>query len=243
VEVLVADTRGPHLQSALTEIVVGEGAEVAHTRLQIGRSDGYTIAGLEVDQRRSSRFTSHLFTFGGSLTRVDLRVRLAGEGAECSLDGLYAAKGRHQVEHHTRVEHLAPHTASTQLYKGVVDADAQAVFDGTVIVERGAAGTAAHQKNQNLLLSEGASVHSKPHLEIDTDDVTCSHGATVGQLDPNQLFYLRSRGIDRDAARALLVDAFAREMVERIGDEALRGAVARVVQRTEPLAHGEGGLA
>jgi Fe-S cluster assembly protein SufD len=216
--------RGPHLSSSVTEIVVGEGARVEHVRVHDGTRGVASIATVAVRQERSSRYASRVFTFGGLLSRLDLRVALAGEGAECLLDGLYVARDRELIDHHTTIDHERPHCQSRERYKGVLDGTGTAIFDGTIIVRHGALGTEAHQENRNLLLSGGAVVHTKPHLRIDADDVKCSHGATVGRLDPAQLFYLRSRGIDRDVARSVLAYAFLHEMTATAPED-LRSAL------------------
>jgi Fe-S cluster assembly protein SufD len=215
----------PHLESSVTEIDVAEGAHVTHARVHYGTSGAASLATIGVRQARDSRYTSRAFTFGGSLSRVDLRVKLDGPGAECVLDGLYVARSGELVDHHTTVDHVAPRCTSRQRYKGILEGTGTAVFDGTVFVRRGADRTAAHQENRNLLLSNDAVVHTKPHLEIDTDDVKCSHGATVGRLDPAQLFYLRARGMDASVARSLLTYAFAREMATEVEDDVLRAAL------------------
>jgi Fe-S cluster assembly protein SufD len=230
VEFFVSRGDAPRLQSAVTEIVASAESSVEHLRIQIGQREDFTVSSVEVEQDRDSSFSSRVFTAGGALSRVDLQIRLSGGGATCNLDGLYVAMAGEHVDHHTTVQHRVPRTSSNQLYKGIVGNDGHAVFDGTVVVHRDASGTEAHQKNQNLLLAEGGTVHTKPHLEIDTDDVVCSHGATVGRLDHDQVFYLRSRGIDTDEAQAMLVDAFARDMVERVEHPGLRRLTYRVMR-------------
>jgi Fe-S cluster assembly protein SufD len=211
-----------HLECSVTELVLGAGASIEHVRAHHGSATAASLATVAVRQEQDSRYASKVFTFGGSLSRLDLRVLFAGRGAECSLDGLYLAGAGALVDHHTTVDHESPRCTSRERYKGILDGDGIAVFDGTVFVRRGANATAAHQENRNLLLSGDAVVHTKPHLEIDTDDVKCSHGATVGRLDPAQLFYLRARGMDEPLARALLTYAFAREMAQSVPDRTLR---------------------
>jgi Fe-S cluster assembly protein SufD len=233
-EVRIVESRrsagtGPHLDSAVTEIVVGDGARVEHIRDHRGEPGSASVATVAVGLGRDSHFSSRVFTFGGAPARLDLRVTFEGEGAECHLDGLYVARTGDLVDHQTTIDHGKPRCTSRERYKGVVGGEGVAVFDGTVVVRPGASGTEAHQENRNLCLSPDAVVHSKPHLEIDTDDVKCSHGATVGRLDPAQLFYLRARGIDADVARSVLTYAFAREMVEGISDEGLRGALEATI--------------
>jgi Fe-S cluster assembly protein SufD len=215
----------PRLSAAVAEVIVGENASVEHVRIHGGGRNASSVARVSVRQARDSRYTSRAFTLGGALARLDLRVLFDGEGAEATLDGFYFAGTGDLVDHHTRVEHARPRCSSRQRYKGALDGDGVAVFDGTVVVRHGAMKTEAHQENRNLLLSGDAVVHAKPHLEIDADDVKCSHGATVGRLDPGQLFYLRSRGVEAELARSLLVFAFAREITFGVRDPELQRAL------------------
>lgn len=210
------------LECGVCQIAIGQGARVEHVRFSGSSKERRSIWSLRVHQDRDSRYVSRTFTFGGALTRENLEVTLDGEGAECVLEGLYTATAGDLVDHHTTIVHARPHGTSHERYKGVIDAGGTAVFDGTIVVRKDAARTEAHQENRNLLVSDDAVVHAKPHLEIDTDDVRCSHGATVGRLDPAQLFYLRSRGIDERVARATLMVAFARELILPISDIQVR---------------------
>jgi Fe-S cluster assembly protein SufD len=233
-EVRIVESRrtvgtGPHLDSAVTEIAVGDGARVEHIRIHRGEPGSASVATVAVGLGRDSHFSSRVFTFGGAPARLDLRVAFEGEGAECRLDGLYIARAGELVDHQTMIDHGKPRCSSRERYKGIIGGEGVAIFDGTVLVRPGASGTEAHQENRNLCLSPDSVVHTKPHLEIDTDDVKCSHGATVGRLDPAQLFYLRARGLDAEVARSLLTYAFAREMVESISDEALRGGLESTI--------------
>ncbi len=221
VETDVGDGPLQHLENSVTEIAVGDGARVTHIRVGERARPAARVAQIAVRQGRGSRYESRVFALGGALERHELRVLLDGDGAECSLDGLYLSGEGELVAHHTLVDHAVPGCTSRQRYKGILDGDGVAVFDGTVIVRRGAVRTAAHQENRNLLLSGNAVIHAKPHLEIDADDVKCSHGATVGRLDPNELFYLRSRGLDLALARSLLTYSFAREVVRAVDDPVL----------------------
>lgn len=221
IEEQVCAPGGRQLTNSVSEIFIGENAAVSHVRVQHGTPNACALAQLLVSQAANSRYESRIVTFGGSLSRLDLRLRFEGAGAEAILDGLYTGAGDDHVEQHVLVEHAAPHCASQQKYKGILAERAQGVFDGTILVARCARATSAHQENRNLVLSDDAIVHTKPHLEIDVDDVKCSHGATVGRLDREQLFYLRSRGIAEERARALLTFAFAKEMLDRIPDTAL----------------------
>jgi len=166
-----------------------------------------------VEQAADSSYISHNFQAGAAWSRLDLAVSLSAAGAEAELNGFYAVNGRQHLDNHTRVDHLAPHTTSRELYRGILDGQGRAVFNGKVVVAPHAVKTDAAQANHNLLLSRGVEIDTKPELEIYADDVKCSHGATVGQLDEQQLFYLRSRGIDAEAARGLLVGAFAERLM------------------------------
>lgn len=219
----------PHLTNSVTEVVVGENASLEHLRAHRGWSRGHTLSTLAARQARDSRFTSRSFAIGGALHRLDTRVELRGTGAECTLDGLYLARTGEHLDHQTLVDHAVPHGTSHQKYKGIVDESGHAVFDGTVIVRKDARKSDAHQENRNLLLSDSAQVHTKPHLEIDNDDVACSHGATVGRLDEKQLFYLRARGMGAEEARSLLTYAFAHELVDRVAAPAVRDELGPAV--------------
>jgi Fe-S cluster assembly protein SufD len=219
----------PHLTSSVTELFVEDGAAVEHVLVHYGTSHAHRVGSLAVEQGNDSRYASRVVSLGGALTRLDVHARLTGRGAECTLDGLYLVDGDEHVDHQTLVEHVAEHATSLEKYKGVLAGRGHAVFDGTVIVHKGAQHTNAHQENRNILLSDEAIVNTKPHLEIDADDVRCSHGATIGQLDPNHLHYLRTRGIDSTSARAILSYAFAQEIVERIKNLEARERVTRAV--------------
>lgn len=208
--------------NVVTQIVVGRGAQIEHNRLQQESLKAYHIAEVSVDQQHASRFTSHSIALGSALSRVDIAVGLHAQGGECTLNGLYMTEGRQHTDHHTRIDHAQPRGVSRQLYKGVLDGASRAVFNGKVIVHPQANQSDAQQYNRNLLLSETAEVDTKPQLEIYSDDVKCSHGATVGQIDAEQVFYLRSRGVDNAAARALLTFAFADEVVRRLSVVPLR---------------------
>jgi Fe-S cluster assembly protein SufD len=211
-----------YLTNAVTEIVLGENAVVNHYKLEQESSEGFHVATLQIHQERSTTFRDFSISLGGALVRNDLNVKLDGEGAECALDGFYLARGRQHVDNHTRIEHARPHGTSREFYKGILDERARAVFDGRISVRPGAQKTDARQTNKNLLLSTEALVNTTPRLEIFADDVKCSHGATIGQLDADAIFYLRSRGIDLETARHLLTYAFATDILSRIKIEAIR---------------------
>lgn len=220
------------LTNSLVEIEVGRNASLRHVRVH--ENAGLQVGSVDVQQDADSRYHSVVVTLGGSLLRLDVRALLDGPGAECRLDGGYLADGQDHVDHHTLVEHRAPRCRSDQVYRGIADGRGTAVFDGIVVVHRDAQKTEAHQENRNLLLSETATVHTKPHLEIDADDVICSHGATVGALDDGQLFYLRARGIPEELARAMLTFAFIEQIVDQVQDEDTRSRLRNAVLRRIP---------
>ncbi|HEX6634991.1 MAG TPA: Fe-S cluster assembly protein SufD [Usitatibacter sp.] len=220
---------GPYFTNAVTQVFAAEGAAVEHYRIEQEGARAIHVGGVHASQARASRFLSHSVAFGGELARMDITTAFDGEGCEATLDGLYVAGGRQHVDHHTLVDHARPHGTSREHYRGVLDGTARGVFSGKIVVQPGAQRTDARQANHNLLLSVGAEVDTKPQLEIYADDVKCNHGATVGQLDAAQLFYLRSRGMDEAAARALLTHAFARDVIERIRVAALRSRLEKLL--------------
>ena len=213
---------GPYLANAVTEVVVGDGAVIDHCRVEQDGDQAFHLGATDAIVHRSASYTSHVVTFGASLSRSEIAVTLAGEGATCTLDGLYIAGGARLVDHHTEIDHARPHCTSHELYKGVLAGRARAVFNGRIRVRPDAQKTDAKQTNRTLLLSDEAQINTKPQLQIFANDVKCTHGATVGQLSEDALFYLRSRGIGGDEARALLIHAFSREILDRMPLEPLR---------------------
>jgi len=234
VEVLASPDGWTSLSNAVTEVVVEDNASVEHYKLQQEGGEGLHVGTLAARLGRDARFTNHGITLGAALSRNDIDVRFDGPGGECVLNGLFVLDGRRVADTHSRVDHVAPHCTSRQLYKGIVDGQARGVFHGLVVVRPGAQKTDAAQTNRNLLLSREALVHSIPQLEILADDVKCRHGSTTGQLDPDALFYLRSRGLGEPAARSLLTWAFASDLVRRMDFEPLRQAVERHLQAHLP---------
>jgi len=212
----------PHLTNSLTEIALGRQARMQHYKLQSEPMTTSHIAGLHVEQQRDSVFCSHNLSLGASLTRNDICIKLADEGAECHLYGAYCIGGKQHVDSHTQIDHLKPSCRSLEQYKGVIQDRARAVFNGMVVVHADAQHSDAQLINKNLLLSSKAEVDTKPELQIYADDVKCSHGATVGQLDPTALFYLQSRGITSEDAQALLITAFIDEILLSIEQPAVR---------------------
>jgi Fe-S cluster assembly protein SufD len=224
------------LTNSVTEVYLDANATVDLYKLERESRQGFHMDSLQVHQDRSSRFESHVYSFGAGLSRNDLGVVLDGEGAECSLNGLYEATGDQHVDHHTTIDHAKPQTTSYELYKGILDGKSRGVFDGRVIVRPDAQKISSSQTNRNLILSDHALVRTKPELQISADDVKCKHGATIGQLDEDMLFYLRSRGIPYEEAKRLLIHAFACEIV----DQAKVGAIRAQVGGCLPMM--EGGL-
>jgi Fe-S cluster assembly protein SufD len=225
VESYVGAAGSEYLTNAVTEVRTLDGAEIEHYRLQQESESAFHIGRLAADVGRSARFTTRSFSFGASLSRLDVDLTLAADDGVCALEGLFFASGDRHTDVHTRVDHGGLRGTSRQLYKGVLDGHGRGVFNGLVVVRHGAQKTDAVQNNRNLLLSKDALVSSTPQLEILADDVKCKHGSTTGQLDAAALFYLRSRGIGEAEARGLLTRAFAGELVGKIGVASVRAAV------------------
>lgn len=217
------------LTNVVTNVRLDEGASLQHYRLQEEGGRRFHIGRVDICQQGHSHVVSHAIALGAVLARTDMVVRLAGEGCGCELNGLYMAAARQHMDHHTHIDHLKPNGKSREYYKGVLDGHARAVFNGKVMVHYGAIGTDAEQANRNLLLSRHAEVDTKPELEIYADDVKCAHGATVGQLDEEQLFYLQSRGIGEALARNVLTYAFADDVIARMRLSAIRRRMEEVL--------------
>jgi len=215
--------------NAVTQVVLEEGAHVEHYKIQDELDTGFHLALLDVRLGPDSRFSSGSVALGSKIARNEVRVRLEGEGAGVSIDGLYLPRGDQHHDNPVLIEHAVPRCTSRQLYKGIAEERGHGVFNGHIIVWPGAEGSDASQTNKNLLLSEHAEIDTRPRLEIFTDDVKCTHGAAVGALDEDALFYLRSRGVPYEKARALLTYAFARELMDLISSESLRAHVDTLV--------------
>ncbi|UCG73558.1 MAG: Fe-S cluster assembly protein SufD [Chromatiales bacterium] len=216
---------GAGLTNAVTDLHCGPGAQVSYTKLQAESPDTHHVALQRLVLERDSRVQVVQLDLGARLSRNDLQVELGAPGAEVSIHGLFVADGTAHVDNHTRLDHLAPHTLSSEIYRGIAANQGRGVFNGKIVVHDGADGTDADLNNRNLLLSQRAEIDTKPELEIYADDVKCAHGATTGQLDANALFYLRSRGLAEAQARSMLVNAFAKEILERIPLPRLRETV------------------
>jgi Fe-S cluster assembly protein SufD len=236
VEVYVGLGEAAYFTNAVTEVVAEDGAVLDHCKLQQEGPGAFHFANTQVHQGRASSFTSHFVGFGGQWVRNEVRALLDAEGCECTLNGLYRASGRQHADNHTVIDHARAHCASHELYKGILDGQARAVFNGKIFVRQDAQKTDAKQTNQTLLLSDDATINTKPQLEIYADDVKCTHGATVGQLDAEALFYLRARGIGKDEARDLLTFAFANDILGRIKVEPLRRRLERDLLQGPSLA-------
>jgi len=212
----------PAFSNAVTELVAGGNANVQHVMLEREHLQTYNFSTLRIQQARSANVASHSLLLGGALVRNNVHPVLAGEGGECLINGLFIGRGRQHLDNYMLVEHASPHCASRQFYNGILDDHAHGVFHGRIIVHKDAQKTDAKQTNRNLLLADDAQIDTKPQLEIYADDVKCTHGATIGQIEENALFYLRSRGIDEREARRLLLEAFAGECIERMKPGAAR---------------------
>ncbi len=218
-----------YFNNAVTEVLVREGASLDHYRIQQESESAFHIGTTEVQQEAGSRYVSLAISLGADLSRHTLGVKHLGERVETTIDGLYIVTGNQHVDNHTTIDHALPRCQSSQLYKGILDGRSQAVFNGKVLVREGALLTDGRQLNKNLVLSSEATVDTKPQLEIFADDVKCAHGATVGQLEDDELFYLASRGISPERARALLTFGFAGEVIDRIRIDSLRERLDREV--------------
>ena len=216
---------GPFFHNKLHEISVAKGASLGISRVQHGGKDSFSVENDLISQDRDSRFYSNTFTFSGSLVRNNLQIALQGEGAEAYLNGYYFVGGNTHVDHHTVVDHRVPNAYSDEIYKGILDGRSQAVFNGKIFVQPDAQKTNAYQTNNNILLSDKATIHTKPQLEIWADDVKCSHGCTVGQLDARALYYLRSRGLSHSRAMQMLLSAFGKPALRHVPFDFIRDAL------------------
>lgn len=218
-----------YFTNSVTELLVDENAIVDHCKVQRESEAAYHIATQESYLRRSANFTSHNVVLGGSVVRNDINASLNDEGIECLLHGLYLPRHAQHVDNHTRMDHAKPHCHSYELYKGILDDKATGVFNGRIVVRPDAQKTDAVQANHTLLLTDGAAINTRPQLEIFADDVKCTHGATIGELDDDAIFYLRTRGIDERTARAILISSFANEIIDPIKFEPLREHLLQLV--------------
>ena len=225
---------GAYLTNAVTEVFVGDNAVVDHYKLLRESVEAFHVASMHLRLERSATFSSNSITLGGAIVRNEVMAELQGEGGECTLNGLYLVNDTRLVDNHTTIHHAKPHCNSHELYKGILDGQGRAVFNGKIIVAIDAQKTDAKQTNKALLLTEEAQINTKPELEIFADDVKCTHGATIGQLDADALFYLRSRGLDREQARDVLIHAFASDLVNRIEIAPIREQLDAVLLQQLP---------
>jgi len=216
--------------NSVTELVAGEGSNIAHCMIEQENRQSYNVSTLRLQQARDSHVASHSLLLGGALVRNNVHPVLAGEGAECLINGLFIGGGRQHLDNFMLVEHASPNCSSRQFYNGILDGQSRGVFHGRIIVHKDAQKTDAKQTNRNLLLSDDARIDTKPQLEIYADDVKCTHGATIGQLDENSLFYLRARGFDETMARRMLLHAFAKECLDRVAQPGVRGFLGDLIQ-------------
>ncbi len=236
VESYISTGNVAYFTNAVTEILAGDNAAVEHIKLQDEAADAFHIATIAGEFGRTSNVTVHSFALGAKLSRTNIRTKLAGEGLECILNGLYLTRGEQLADHHMIVEHAQPHCASHEYFNGILDDKSKGVFHGRILVQQIAQKTDAKQTNKNLLLSDDATADTKPQLEIYADDVKCTHGATIGQLNDESIFYLRSRGVGRDTARQMLIHAFAGEIINRVKCEPAREELDKLVwDRLEAL--------
>jgi Fe-S cluster assembly protein SufD len=218
-----------YFTNAVTELFAGDNAQLEFVKFQDEAADAFHMAAFHGEFGRASNVNVHSFALGAKLSRNNIRTKLAGEGLECILNGLYLTRGEQLADHHMIVEHAQPHCASHEYFNGILDDKSRGVFHGRILVRPVAQKTDAKQTNKNLLLSDDAGADTKPQLEIYADDVKCTHGATIGQLNEESIFYLRSRGIGPETARRMLIHAFAGEIIERIQHEPAREELDKIV--------------
>jgi len=226
-----------YFTNTVAEFVLGENAVVDHYKIERESDAAYHMATRNMQLARSSNMSTHTLSFGGGLVRNNVTAVFNGEGGNCMINGLYVQRGTQHIDNHLRVDHAKPHCNSWEYYKGILSDQSRAVFTGRIIVREGAQKTDAKQSNANLLLSDEALVDTKPQLEILADDVRCTHGATIGQLNDEAIFYLRTRGVNLEAARSLLIYAFAGESIGQVRVAKLRDRLQDLL--AERLAHGE----
>jgi len=229
VEEYISLDGAPAFCNTATELVAGDNAVVSHYMIEREDAQAFNVSTLRIEQGRNANISSHSVLIGGALVRNNVHPVLAGEGGECLINGLFIGNGRQHLDNYMLVEHASPHCGSRQFYNGILDDHAHGVFHGRIIVHKDAQKTDAKQTNRNLLLSDHAQIDTKPQLEIYADDVKCTHGATIGQIDENALFYLRSRGIDEISARRLLLVAFAGECLDRMHEGPARTHVEALI--------------
>lgn len=230
IETYAGTTDQTYLTNSVTEFVAGDNTHIDHYKLELETYHGVHVSNQHAKIGRSSNVTSHGFSIGGSFVRNDVSAHLAGEGCEATINGLYLLEGNQHIDNYTLLEHAEPNCPSHELYKGILGDQSRAIFRGKIHVHQKAQKTDAYQQNENILLSDNARVNTKPQLEIYADDVKCSHGATIGQLNEDALFYLQARGISKTESKSMLLKAFADDIANRIKIDTLRQHVEKIIQ-------------
>jgi len=228
-ELYYSTGNGKAFTNTVTEIVLGSNSELHYNKIQNERENTYHIGTTQVHQGKDSRLFSTTIAWGGSITRNNLNSFIGAEGVDCYFRGLYIVKDNQIIDNHTLADHAYPNGHSNELYKGILDGNGTGVFNGKIMVRQDAQKTNAYQTNNNILLSDSATINSKPQLEIFADDVKCSHGATTGQLNQDELFYLRTRGIGEEDAKRMLLFAFGNEIIQEIKNEPLREMLVKML--------------
>ena len=226
---------GTNFINSVTEFILEDGANIEHIIVDDYANDTYNIANICVKQRKDSNFISHNFSMGKKLSRRDFNIELDESGANCNLFGLYLVDNENHIDHHTTIEHKEAYCNSNENYKGILSGKSTGVFNGRIHVHPDAQKTDAIQNNRNLLLSDDAIIHTKPELEIYADDVKCTHGATVGQLDEKALFYLRTRGLNQSKSQKMLMRAYVGEITDEISNEKIRDELMEMILDRLPV--------
>jgi Fe-S cluster assembly protein SufD len=236
-ETYVGMAQNAYLTNSVTEIVLEDHAILGHEKIQIESAEAFHIGTTNLRMNGATRYISNVISLGSSIARNNINVVMDAEGSECTLNGLSLGAGKQLIDNHTVIDHAKPHCNSHELYKAILAGASKGVFNGKIFVRKDAQKTDAKQTNKTLLLSDDATINAKPQLEIYADDVKCTHGATIGQLDDEQLFYLRSRGIDLAAARDILTTAFAGDVLNRISHEPFRQQVEQLIHAKMGTGH------
>ncbi len=229
IEEYIGESDSLYFSNPVTEIVLDKGAEIDHFKIQTESSSSFHIHSLNITQGKDTKFSSQSASFGGALTRNNISSELNGSGSKCTIEGIYSLKGDQHLDNHTTIFHNSPFCKSSEEFNGVLDGKSKAIFDGMVYVGKDSIQTDSYQSNRSLLISDSANVNSKPTLEIYADDVKCSHSASVGQLDPDSLFYLRSRGIGKNEAMKILTSAFLEKILERFSNNKVSDKIGKLL--------------
>ncbi len=230
-EVYYANGKKASFSNVVTEVFIGENAELHHNKVQNEGDNAYHVGTTQVEQKNHSRLYSSTISWGGSLLRNNLNSVINGEGIDCYFRGFYLTKGEQIIDNHTLADHAKPNSHSNEFYKGILDDKGTGIFNGKIMVRQDAQKTNAYQTNKNVLLTNEATINSKPQLEIFADDVKCSHGATTGQINPDEIFYLRARGISEYEAKKLLLSAYAHEIIDEVKNEELRSLLVKTLEK------------